>query len=63
MTEELTEKIPTDVRLQFIAACNPYRRHSEAMINKLTSAGLGILRNRSQARQNNSENSFERSGV
>ena len=45
------ETIPTDVRLQFIAACNPYRRHSEAMINKLTSAGLGMLRNRSQARE------------
>ena len=45
------ETIPTDVRLQFIAACNPYRQHSEAMINKLTSAGLGMLRNRSQARE------------
>ena len=45
------ETIPTDLRLQFIAACNPYRQHSEAMINKLTSAGLGMLRNRSQARE------------
>ena len=45
------ETIPTDLRLQFIAACNPYRKHSEAMISKLTSAGLGMLRNRSQARE------------
>ena len=45
------ETIPTDLRLQFIAACNPYRQHSEAMINKLTSAGLGMLRNRGQARE------------
>ena len=45
------ETIPTDLRLQFIAACNPYRKHSETMIHKLTSAGLGMLRNRSQARE------------
>ena len=45
------ETIPTDLRLQFIAACNPYRQHSEAMIKKLTSAGLGMLRNRCQARE------------
>ena len=45
------ETIPTDLRLQFIVACNPYRKHSETMINKLTSAGLGMLRNRSQARE------------
>ena len=45
------ETIPTYLRLQFIAACNPYRKHSEAMIHKLTSAGLGMLRNRSQARE------------
>ena len=45
------ETIPTDLRLQFIVACNPYRKHSATMINKLTSAGLGMLRNRSQARE------------
>ncbi|XP_067056125.1 E3 ubiquitin-protein ligase rnf213-alpha-like isoform X2 [Acropora muricata] len=28
-------------RLQFIAACNPYRKHTEEMIYKLESAGLG----------------------
>ncbi|XP_022796393.1 E3 ubiquitin-protein ligase rnf213-alpha-like isoform X3 [Stylophora pistillata] len=28
-------------RLQFIAACNPYRRHTDEMIHKLESAGLG----------------------
>ncbi|KAJ7355098.1 hypothetical protein OS493_027887, partial [Desmophyllum pertusum] len=28
-------------RLQFIAACNPYRKHTEDMIHKLESAGLG----------------------
>ncbi|XP_022806308.1 E3 ubiquitin-protein ligase rnf213-alpha-like [Stylophora pistillata] len=28
-------------RLQFIAACNPYRRHTDDMIHKLESAGLG----------------------
>ena len=45
------ETIPTDLRLQFIAACNPYRKHSETMINKLTSAGLGMLRSRGQTRE------------
>ena len=45
------EAIPTHFRLQFIAACNPYRKHSETMIHKLTSAGLGMLRNRSHARE------------
>ncbi|KXJ23404.1 E3 ubiquitin-protein ligase RNF213 [Exaiptasia diaphana] len=28
-------------RLHFIAACNPYRRHTDKMIEKLESAGLG----------------------
>ncbi|XP_074628909.1 E3 ubiquitin-protein ligase rnf213-alpha-like isoform X2 [Acropora palmata] len=28
-------------RLQFIAACNPYRRHTDDMIHKLECAGLG----------------------
>ena len=45
------ETIPTDLRLQFIVACLPYRKHPEAMVNKLTSDGLGMLRNRSQARE------------
>ncbi|KAK2555497.1 E3 ubiquitin-protein ligase rnf213-alpha [Acropora cervicornis] len=31
----------TAKRLQFIAACNPYRKHTEEMIHKLESAGLG----------------------
>ena len=33
--------IPNNIRLQFVAACNPYRKHSEAMLIKLMSAGLG----------------------
>ena len=33
--------IPNDIRLQFIAACNPYRRHSEQMLRKIHSSGLG----------------------
>ena len=36
-------QIRSDVKLQFIAACNPYRRHSEAMLNKLSTAGLGFF--------------------
>ena len=36
-------QIPTDIRLQFIAACNPYRKHTPEMISKLASAGLGII--------------------
>ena len=36
-------QIPTDIRLQFIAACNPYRKHTTEMINKLGSAGLGMI--------------------
>ena len=36
-------RIPTDIRLQFIAACNPYRKHTPEMITKLASAGLGII--------------------
>ena len=35
--------IPTHIRLQFIAACNPYRIHTPEMISKLASAGLGML--------------------
>ena len=36
-------KIRTDIGLQFIAACNPYRKHSTEMLNKLSSAGLGFF--------------------
>jgi len=31
----------SNCRLHFIAACNPYRKHSEEMIQKLERAGLG----------------------
>jgi hypothetical protein len=33
---------PVSQDLKFIAACNPYRRHTEEMIKKLRSAGLGF---------------------
>ena len=33
--------IPNDVGLQFVAAVNPYREHSDEMIRKLENAGLG----------------------
>ena len=33
--------IPDDIGLQFVAAVNPYREHSAAMIRKLEQAGLG----------------------
>ena len=36
-------QIPTNIRLQFIAACNPYRKHTSEMIGKLASAGLGMI--------------------
>ena len=36
-------QIPTDIRLQFIAACNPYRIHTPEMIIKLFSSGLGMI--------------------
>ncbi|KAI6655773.1 E3 ubiquitin-protein ligase [Oopsacas minuta] len=35
--------IRSDIRLQFIAACNPYRRHTKEMLNKLSTAGLGFF--------------------
>ena len=35
------EEIPQNCSLQLIAAVNPYRQHSEAMIHKLENAGLG----------------------
>ena len=33
--------IPDDIGLQFVAAVNPYREHSDEMIKKLENAGLG----------------------
>ena len=33
--------IPDDIGLQFVAAVNPYRQHSEEMIKRLEKAGLG----------------------
>ncbi|KAG9334572.1 hypothetical protein JZ751_007508, partial [Albula glossodonta] len=35
------EHLVADTGLQIIAACNPYRRHSDKMIRRLESAGLG----------------------
>jgi hypothetical protein len=37
--------------LKIVAACNPYRKHSQQMINKLESAGLGFFTKTSQARE------------
>ena len=37
------EEIRSDIGLQFVAACNPYRKHSKEMLNKLNSAGLGFF--------------------
>ena len=45
------ERIPTDLRLQFIAVCNPYRKHSDKMIQKLKTAGLGMNRNLKETRE------------
>ena len=36
-------QIPTNIRLQFIAACNPYRKHTPEMIDKLASARLLMI--------------------
>ena len=35
------EIIPQNIGLQFVAAVNPYRQHSDEMIQKLEKAGLG----------------------
>ncbi|CAL8303834.1 unnamed protein product [Merluccius merluccius] len=35
------EHLTLDCGLQVIAACNPYRKHTDEMVNKLESAGLG----------------------
>ena len=45
------ERIPNDLRLQFVAACNPYRRHTEEMLKKLTSAGLGMFNTSDKVRE------------
>jgi MoxR-like ATPase len=42
MCDRRVRGIPISQDLKFIAACNPYRRHSEGMIEKLRSAGLGF---------------------
>ncbi len=34
-------KIPVNIGLQFVAAVNPYREHTEEMVKKLENAGLG----------------------
>ena len=38
--------IPGNIRLQFVAACNPYRRRSGEMLDKLMTAGLGSVSTR-----------------
>ena len=43
--------IPNRLRLQFVVACNPYQRHSDKMLTKLTSAGLGMLASNDQVRE------------
>ncbi|XP_064641333.1 E3 ubiquitin-protein ligase rnf213-alpha-like isoform X2 [Lineus longissimus] len=35
------ERINTNAGLKFVAACNPYRKHSQEMIHNLEQAGLG----------------------
>ena len=35
------QPIPEDIGLQFVAAVNPYREHTQEMIDKLENAGLG----------------------
>ena len=35
--------ISSDIKLQFIAACNPYRRNTKEMLHKLSTAGLGFF--------------------
>ncbi|XP_019863218.1 PREDICTED: E3 ubiquitin-protein ligase rnf213-alpha-like, partial [Amphimedon queenslandica] len=37
--------------VKFIAACNPYRKHTNLMINKLESAGLGFFVKASETQQ------------
>ncbi|XP_047672985.1 E3 ubiquitin-protein ligase rnf213-alpha-like isoform X3 [Tachysurus fulvidraco] len=41
-------KLKPQSGLQVIAACNPYRKHSDAMINRLEVAGLGYIVNANQ---------------
>ncbi|KAI6652351.1 E3 ubiquitin-protein ligase [Oopsacas minuta] len=40
--------ISSNIGLQFIAACNPYRKHTKEMLNKLSCAGLGFFTKASQ---------------
>ena len=42
------KSIPSDIRLQFVATCNPYRKHTPEMIRKLDSAGLGHFKHHLQ---------------
>ena len=44
--------IPGNIRLQFVAACNPYRRRSEEMLNKLMTAGLGKISTKGNVTEN-----------
>ena len=44
-------RIPNDLRLQFVTACNPYRKHTEEMLKKLTSAGLGMFNTSDKVRE------------
>ena len=43
--------IPKDLGLRFIAAINPYKKHSDHMIEKLENAGLGYHINASETTQ------------
>ena len=42
------KSIPSSIRLQFVATCNPYRKHTPEMIRKLDSAGLGHFKHHLQ---------------
>ncbi|XP_067860096.1 E3 ubiquitin-protein ligase rnf213-alpha isoform X2 [Heptranchias perlo] len=43
LCDQMIEGVPltSNTGLQIIAACNPYRKHTDAMIKRLESAGLG----------------------
>jgi hypothetical protein len=36
--------IPDGIGLQFVAAVNPYRQHSDEMIKKLEKAGVNVIK-------------------
>jgi phage replication-related protein YjqB (UPF0714/DUF867 family) len=42
---------PVTEELKFIAACNPYKRHSDDMIEKLENAGLGFYVHAEQTKE------------